>query len=242
MGQHGVSTIPPLVNSKGTTLSEADGAFFSVFPYVPDKQHYALPNDKAVASAGENLARLHLAGANNLSLVHGKFCEPWNKEKFLKNASRMLELADAGTTSFDKTARKMLRLKIDLAKNSNLTYEVLGLKNDAILHGDYHTHNLFFDNYDNVSYTFDFERTMVGPRTTDVAYGLFMICFDFNTDIENDVSEVNFDRAYSFIHAYNKTFPISLDEFLKCFKNRNYCFDKTRAGKYEKSLRIKEKN
>ncbi|MBI4268423.1 aminoglycoside phosphotransferase family protein [Candidatus Uhrbacteria bacterium] len=53
--EHGVSTIPPLANSQGTTLSEADGAFFSVFPYVPDKQYYALPNEKAVASAGENL-------------------------------------------------------------------------------------------------------------------------------------------------------------------------------------------
>ncbi len=213
--QHGVSTIPPLVNSKGTTVSEADGTLFSVFPYIPDKQYYALPNDKAVASAGENLARLHLAGRNNLSLMPHKFREPWNKEKFLENASRMLELANAGTTSYDRTAQKMLGLKIDLAKNSNLEYDTIGLKNDTILHGDYHTHNLFFDNHDNVSYTFDFERTMIGPRTTDLAYGLFMICFDFNTDIENDVSEVNFDRARSFIHAYSETFPISLDEFIK---------------------------
>jgi hypothetical protein len=56
---------------------------------------------------------------------------------------------------------------------------------------------------------------MVGPRATDVANGLFMICFDFNSDIEDDVSDIHFERAHSFIRAYNNVFPIGLDEFMK---------------------------
>lgn len=211
--EHGVSTIPPLRNSEGSTLSTVNEEYFAVFPYVPDKQYYGLPNNKAVASAGENLARLHLAGVDHLSLVNKVF-KPWDRGAFLENASKMLEIADMGTTSFDKMASNMLKLKIELAKSSRVSYEDLGLKNDAILHGDYHTHNLFFDEQDTVSFTFDFERTMLGPRTTDVANGLCMICFDFNTDIETDVSDIHFERAHSFIHAYNEVYPIGLDEFM----------------------------
>lgn len=211
--EQGVSTIPPFQNLEGSTLSSVHGEFFSVFPYISDKQFYGLPNNKAVASAGENLARLHLAGVDHLSLVHKVF-KPWDKEKFLEHANKMLELSVVGVTFFDKIASKMLQLKIELAKNSSILYEDLGLKNDTILHGDYHTHNLFFDEQDNVSYTFDFERTMVGPRATDIANGLFMICFDFNTDIENDVSGIHFERANAFIRAYHQVFPIGLDELM----------------------------
>lgn len=211
--EYGVPTIPPLLSSEGSTLLKINEECFAVFPYISDKQYYGLPSEQAVASAGENLARLHLAGANHLPLVN-KVLKPWDKAAFLESAGRMLELADAGTTSFDRMASNMLKLKIELARNSNLSYADLGLKNDAILHGDYHTHNLFFDEQDNVSFIFDFERTMAGSRTTDIAYGLFMICFDFNTDIENDVSDVHFERAQSFIRAYNQVFPIGLDEYM----------------------------
>lgn len=211
--EHGVSTIPPLLNSEGSTLLRINEESFAVFPYVADKQYYGLPNDRAVASAGENLARLHLAGADHLSLVSRVF-KPWDRGGFLENARKMLELANAGTTSFDAMASKMLKIKMQSAEDSHVSYEDLGLKNDVILHGDYHTHNLFFDENDNVSFTFDFERTMVGPRATDLAYGLFMICFDFNTDIEGDVSDIHFERARSFIRAYNEVFPIAVDQFL----------------------------
>ena len=223
---NGVPTIPPLVNTKSTTLSESDGKFFAVFPHVSGKQYYDLPSNKAVASAGENLAKLHRAGTNNLALISHKTFKPWNKEAFLEKATKMLTLARAGATAFDKVAKEMLELKIKLAEGSDITYGDLGLKNDVVLHGDYHTHNLFFDENDNVSYTFDFERTMVGPRTTDVAYGLFMICFDFNTDIGNNVSEIHFDSAHSFIQAYNSNFPIDIQKFLNKFKNGISIFGK----------------
>lgn len=212
--EHGVPTIPPLSNVHGSTLSEIDGMSFAVFPYVSEKLYHTLPGDKAVASAGENLAKLHLAGADHLSLVRGKVFKPWDTEDFLKRARHMLELAGAGTSAFDIMAREMLELKMQLARNSTLRYEDLSLKTDTILHGDYHYHNLFFDTDDNVSHTFDFERTMVGPRTTDVAYALFMISFDLNTETHDDVSEVHFRKAEAFTRAYNKTFPIGEQDFL----------------------------
>ncbi|MEX0917173.1 MAG: phosphotransferase [Candidatus Paceibacterota bacterium] len=213
LSENNVPAIAPLPNEKGETLSTYQGRFFAIFPYVEGRQFDHLPPQKSVTSAGETLARLHKATKDATSLVVLKKFDTWNKEDFLREANEILLLIEGGeNTPFDLLARDFLKLKMKLAEESSVTVGTLKLEEKAILHGDYHHHNLFFGKDDKVSHVFDFERTAPGPRTIDVAYGLFLICFDYNLGREAVLDELHFSRAMEYLRGYQSVFPLSQDE------------------------------
>jgi Ser/Thr protein kinase RdoA (MazF antagonist) len=185
-----------------------------VFPHVDAKELASLPSEHTTASIGSTLARLHLASKDDSTLVISRPLDRWTKDKFLSKAQevhRKIEQIDS-PSDFDVMAKEFLQLKILLAEKGSVRFEELGFRDDAVLHGDYHYLNMFFDTEGNVSHLFDFERVRRGDRAAELAYGLFFNCFDLNKTSIDTISEVHFSRAKSYLSAYTKLYPLSAEK------------------------------
>lgn len=213
----GVPAIAPLDNKGGDAVFEYDDKFFGVFPAISDRELGSLPSEKAIASVGATLARLHLASKGDASLALTKNMDRWTKANFLSRAQELLEIIRAlpSLAPYDVLAQETLEFKIKLAEENTVLFESLGFNTDTVLHGDYHYHNMFFSAEDEVSHVFDFERVMRGDRATELAYGLFFNCFDMNVPDPGEVSETHYSRARAYLAAYNEIYPLAPEEIQK---------------------------
>ena len=70
-----------------------------------------------------------------------------------------------------------IKIRKFLVESNSINFEDLELKNDHLIQGDYHTGNLFFDNYNHVSSVFDFEKARYAPRVFELVRSLIHIFF-----------------------------------------------------------------
>lgn len=212
----GVPVIESLRNKHGNKIGYSKGKFFKVRPFINKVELNSLPSDKAVRSMGEVLARIHLAGKGQTHLTSRKI-ERWDIDKFLKQASTLLYIISEipHKTEYDHTALEFLQLKIDLASDCKIKFEDLQLSEDTLCHGDFHVQNVFFDHNDNVIYVFDFERAFKGSPFAELARAMLFICFDLNIPELNNISDVNFNRAKSFLGSYYQLNPFSIEDLQK---------------------------
>ncbi len=214
---HGVPAVAPITHSRGEAVFEYEGKYFAVFPYIIGRELSTLPSEKAIRSIGSTLARLHLASKDEHSLSLTKKMDRWTKGNFLQKAEEILAIIEKQPTkgAFDMLAKESLELKVKLATENPTTFESLEFTDDAILHGDYHYHNMFFNADDELSHVFDFERTMRGSRAAELGYGLFFNCFDLNVETPDEVEEVHYARARAYLAAYNEIYPLAPTEIAR---------------------------
>lgn len=212
----GIPVIHSLRNKHGNKIARVGGRFLKIRPFVKDIELNFLPSEISTKSLGFMLAKIHLAGKRQTHLTKRKI-ERWDIKKFLKHAHHLLEKITKinNITPFDTFAVEFLKTKIKLAENCTITYEDLDLTEDTLCHGDFHYQNVFFDSNGEVSYVFDFERAMKGPRLAELARAMFFICFDWNTPALNEISDIHFERARTFLQAYHESYPFEWGDFKK---------------------------
>jgi Ser/Thr protein kinase RdoA (MazF antagonist) len=208
-----VPVICPVPAKDGKGLAFYQNRYIELYPYVVQKEFASLPTKEAVMSLGKALAEFHNATYNQLHLTSKKV-DTWSKEGFLDEAQNILTIINKlpEKTDFDKKAQLFLETKIALATRNTATFEDLNLKIDVVCHGDFHYHNVFFNDQDEVSYLLDFERAQQGSRVMDLAYGIFYVCFDANNPEAANISNINFELARDFIEAYTDRHPLSREE------------------------------
>lgn len=210
----GVPVILPLTNRNQETFFFFDGGYFALFPFVHGRQleRGSLTN-AAAKSLGEMLGKIHLLGKEARLPIKERF-KPWNKKKILEKISTIeLQIKKIkNLNNFDRLALKNVELKKNLVLANSTTYEDLDLPSNHLIHSDYLEQNVFFDDSDNVSHVFDFEKTDYSPRM----YELFRsIMYSF---FHKDFSEGNFKKAKLFLNSYLKVYPTSKNELKKGLK------------------------
>ncbi len=207
----GVPVILPITTKADKTFFEHDGAYYALFPFINEKQlERGSLTDAAVISLGKMLGHIHLLGAKAKLPVQARFnFKLESAEKTLKKIDPILSSINGKPLldDFDKLALKNIELKKNLIQNGG-GVDGLILPSDHLIHGDYLYHNVFFDEHDNVSHVFDFEKTGYSPRTYELLrsmmYGL--VTADGSLDIR---------RMKMYVDAYRSVYPISNDELKK---------------------------
>jgi Ser/Thr protein kinase RdoA (MazF antagonist) len=158
---------------------------------------------------GDNLARQHFVGMNHLNVLQKKKqFAGWDAEAFKADTDMMLGHISSleHKSGFDLEAEAFIRQKWSVAQQYPVRFEDLDLRNEYIIHGDFHQYNVFFSDEDTVSHVFDFERVMRGPRAVDVIYSLFLTCFNFEEPYT--ALEEEYALAESFLKGYHKAYPL----------------------------------
>lgn len=160
---------------------------------------------------GHMLGRIHLAGKESTLDIDKEGFKPWDEKTFVLEARAYLDHIASlpEPTPFDELARKDLELKLSLVGNDSRQYAEFDLAKDHLIQGDYLDHNLFFDEKDEVSHVFDFEKAQYASRSYELIRSL-LYCV-----MEPDLSAESLRRARLYIDAHQEIYPIPLDELRK---------------------------
>jgi aminoglycoside phosphotransferase (APT) family kinase protein len=128
----------------------------------------------------------------------------WEGERFFQKTEeiegRILSLDQKN--NFDLSALAMLETQKRLVGRVSRKYEDFSFGEPHVLHGDYQEGNIFFDENDNVRWTFDLEIANLAPRIFEVMRSMEIICFNGYFD------ESSFVRAETFLRAYHSVYPL----------------------------------
>ena len=203
----GIPVILPLQALDASTFFAAEGSFYALFPFVAGTQ---LPRQglspENWRNMGEMLARIHIRGRAGYPKVKSRN-KPFDHQKFLEKLSRMMPLIEAanakGPSEFDRLALESVRLKRELVEGNVALEEALPLPGDHLIHGDYHTGNIFFDDSGHVSHVFDWEKTEVASRVFELIRSLDYSCF------EGGFGKREFENARAYFQAYSAHYPLA---------------------------------
>ncbi|MDP2593893.1 MAG: phosphotransferase [bacterium] len=205
----GIPVILPIRISHDLTFFSFNESFYALFPFVVGKHlERGELTDHAIASMGEMLGRIHLAGRDStISIIEDSF-SPWNRNAFNIKAAEILEKMPPTEerNDFDNLSYESIRLKKSIVEKNSIRYEDLGFKSDYLIHGDYLDHNVFFSEADEVDHVFDFEKTQYSPRTFELFRSLMYSL------LSNSTSESDIQKAKVYLSAYRTLYPIENEE------------------------------
>jgi len=210
--KEGIPVILPYKNKKNETIFEDKGRYFSLFPFVVGIIH---PREKLsineIKNLGRLLAEVHILSKNGIPFKIEEEKGKWDLNKFQEKSQLILEIVEGRKkkTKFDELTLEVLKRKIKIVNKNKLLAEDLGLKNDHLLHGDFHEKNVFFNKDESVKYLFDWEKTCIGPRAFELSRALDLIC------LNGDYNKEHIESAKMFLEEYSKFYPITKEEFYK---------------------------
>lgn len=216
--KEGIPVILPYKNKNNETIFEEKGRYFSLFPFVEGIIHSRDKlTIKEIKNLGRLLAEVHILSKNGIPFKIETEKGKWDPIKFQEKSQLILEIVKSRKkkTKFDELTLEVLKRKIKIVKRNILLAEDLGLKNDHLLHGDFHEKNVFFNDDESVKYLFDWEKTCIGPRAFELSRALDLIC------LNGDYNKEHIESAKMFIEEYSKFYPITKEEF---YKGMSYYF------------------
>jgi Ser/Thr protein kinase RdoA (MazF antagonist) len=161
-----IPVILPIISKASDTFFEHEKGFYALFPFILDQQiEWDKLDEEAITSYAEMLARIHLLGSKS-TISMSEFNKPWDSKATLLEIEQILQMISKMKikTDFDIHAKKNLLLKKKLIESNRKGYDQFGLSNDHLIHGDYIIPNVFFDEDNNVSFVFDWEKTEYSSR------------------------------------------------------------------------------
>ncbi|MEI6345898.1 MAG: aminoglycoside phosphotransferase family protein [bacterium] len=221
----GIPVIMPLLTDSDESFFEHNGSFYALFPFILD--HQLKPDEitkDAIVSLGETLARLHLRGKES-KLKINEFFRPWDKEERMRGINQILEKISLieNKTDFDIQAEKNILLKKSVIESNNRTYESFNFLNDHLIHGDYMIGNVFFDDQNNVSNVFDFEKTEYAPRFFELFRSMI-----YTTFFDENITEETLANTKLYLDSYLNIYPMSKEElddaFTAYYINRSHSY------------------
>lgn len=209
----GIPTIEPLTTNTGGTIILWHGRLYSLFPFISGI-HHSRPSltSKHMHALGDMLARIHRQGAGSIPPPALPTFQGFDRQKFFEQAQKILELIAIKEvqTDFDQRAQAGLHFKMACANADPRNVTDFVFTDYTLLHGDFHEHNVFFDEHDHIMAVFDWEKTMYGPRAFELVRSLYLMCLS----IENIPQTEAFTRAKIMFDAYQKGYPLAPEEFI----------------------------
>ena len=201
----GIPAILPIKTKQTETFFVVGKKIYALFPFIVGV-HYirgTIPIS-AIESLGKFLAKIHIAGAQCNFHVEGGFKDK-GAEAFVRGAQDIIKIIRKKRTrdAFDESALRGLELKIKLTERDAVQAEILIKELPILLHGDYHEQNIFFDEMGNIKNIFDFEKSIMGPRSFELwrsADYMFL---------NGIFSDKRIADVILYFQSYNQTNPIS---------------------------------
>lgn len=198
----GTPVILPLHTDQAEVFFGQFSSLYSLYPFI-DGRHIERGKltKAATISLGTTLATLHKRGKDS-SLQAAEQFSAWDTDAFMADVTAIEALIQKKPvlSEFDRLALKSVGLKKQAVTEELISYDQLELSNDHLIHGDYFCDNVFFDEHDQVSNVFDFERTQYAPPL----YELFRSMFVTFLSIPN---QENLSLAKDYVSSYLATYP-----------------------------------
>jgi Ser/Thr protein kinase RdoA (MazF antagonist) len=213
----GIPVILPIPDKSLKTHFEHEASFYALFPFIYDRQiQWDKLNEKSITSYANMLARIHLLGSRSSIKLHESGKE-WDSVATLEKIDYLLQNISAikQKTDFDILAEKNLLLKRKIIESNQKTYGDFGLSNSHLIHGDYIVPNVFFDENENVSHVFDWEKTEYSSRFLELFRSLIQ-CTMFDPM-----------RSECYLKAYLSLYPATKNELENGIDA--YCLDQTHS-------------
>lgn len=199
-----IGAIPTL---SGKKYFDAQGRWFSLYPFINGRNiERGVLSPEASRSLGTTLGILHARGKESTLIAPDKF-RVWSRERLLRRAAEVeAEIAkEDPLTEFGALARKNMKLKIDWFLKHEEPYGSLMSGTGSLVHGDYFSDNVFFDDKDQVTHVYDFEKADYTSPLYEVFRCMFVSFFSMPT-------EENLQRAKEYLDAYLKVCKVPIEE------------------------------
>ena len=206
-----VPALAPLPSPTGDSFVRVGGRHWAVFPRLDAAQ----PSRDAVtpwmaAEIGRTLGQIHVALAALPPLDTAQFPakHTWSTERVIDD---MIEYeVEIGRRlapdPFDQHARRSFAYRRTLLAAGVPAPEEFAQLPSQVLHGDYHTGNLFVDKDGSVSAVIDWELACTGARAWEVVRAL-----NLALPLGDDLTE-DWGRLRAFIHGYAAIAPLTDQE------------------------------
>ncbi len=206
---YNIPIILPIKDTNNETYFTHENKIYTLFPFVNGKTIPRLEQtSETLRSLTQMLAKIHLISRDGCPPIVKKEKSGWDLEKFHQQAKEyLLIINNKPNDKFDLAARKHIEIQLKLSENIKGNFEDLCLKNDHLLHGDFHEHNVFYDENKNISHVFDLEKAVVGPRVSELIRMIDFVAFD------NQYNDKTYNNAKMIFDIYNEIYPLSFVEW-----------------------------
>ncbi|MCC7356597.1 MAG: aminoglycoside phosphotransferase family protein, partial [Candidatus Doudnabacteria bacterium] len=173
----GIPAILPITFADNQTMFQVEDSVYSLYPFVEGShgkgKHYS---KTALKSAGEMLAKIHVAGQKDYPKIDYDDFVMWAKPDFLAKAKFLRELIKSDS-EFDNMARDFLDLKVKIVEETETVPYENNFGEPQLIHGDFHGSNLFFNDKDEITHVFDFEKAQIQPPVLEIVRSMNFLCF-----------------------------------------------------------------
>lgn len=213
MAESGVPAVCMLRTTSGELFLPHEAEVYTVYPYIP----HVAPTEAPFAALGTMLARIHFCGDGPLpTLLQDIVMTERPLERVQQKLTTYLERAKSGTEAMDERFRTYISRKLELLPSLPVVPE----SKRTLVHGDYHTRNILFDEAREIQGICDWEKTELAPRAYELARSVQVICFEgWQTEHSYDTTRA-VENARSFISAYREKYPIGNEELRNGFALR----------------------
>lgn len=204
-----IPVIMPIITKSKKTFFAWNGSYYGLFPFINGRQiDVDKLNKKEMESCAELLAKIHLVSETRCPRVVKERSFGWDKKDSLKRAKYILDLIKNKKLQsvFDKKVSKYLLQKINLIQKNKIKYEDLKLRNDHLIHGDFHEDNIFFDKKGGIMNIFDWDKNNQSPRVLELVRAMWFLCF------YDKYNKSSFQRAQIFLKKYDELYPLDKSE------------------------------
>jgi len=206
---NGIPIARPLITKKGESFFKFGGRFYALFPYLGQKTNQK-SSIEMIRSLAEMQAKMHQVGKPGRPKIHQRKLTTWNKNSAKDRGQAILKIIEnrQRLDRFDKSAKEFVEFKIEQINKNEITPQKVKLSFDHLVHGDFHGHNVFYDQSGRVKNVFDLEKTVYAPRAYELSRAIDYVC----------LSDFDIVKAGIYFGSYRKIYPISDEEFFRGFR------------------------
>ncbi len=200
----GIPAVLPIENKNSETSFVFEQKIYALFPFINGKHIERKDlSPRALESLATMQAKTHLWGSRAPFTIADNF-KPWSKEKFYAKSQAVLDEIKKieHKTDFDLLVEEGLSLKKKLVDQNTKEFSDFNVGPFQLIHGDFLEHNVFFDDEEQITHLFDFEKTEMCPRVQELVRAINLICF------ESSFEEEDFKKAEIYMQAYQSVFPL----------------------------------
>ncbi len=221
--KNAIPVICPLQTKLGNAHFIHEVKTYTLYPFVLGTH---IPRDELtkvhIQHFAQNLAHMHMLSKNGYPLITSfPIQDFWSKEKTLQGIKKIREILaqKKSQDDFDRLTEESFSLKEKCIEQYAVVYSDTALMNDALLHGDYHDYNIFFNSAGYVQHIFDFEKACWGSRMFEINKAMRISCFRFPFE------EASYEKCMIFLRAYDEIYPVDIDELIRaCYERHYYSF------------------
>jgi Ser/Thr protein kinase RdoA (MazF antagonist) len=208
-----IPVILPFIAEDDASFFNLRGRFYALFPFVEGKEYLrGTLTQKATESLGAMLGRIHSRGKES-HIAAEKTFKPWNKGETLQQLEQIFERIQSvkNQSDFDQLALDSLNMKRNVIESNQIIYNSQSLPSDHLIHGDYMAENVFFNEKDEVSFVFDWEKIQYAPRTFELFRSLFV------TFINEAEGVLDLKKSKQYVDSYRASYSVSPQELQQGF-------------------------